>query len=94
LKGIQGACVETASDAVAFCREKFALGQEREYGDVLMVQRMFWEIGIEDVNQRKKWDYNAVKGSRSLHYFDGFSKDFSTFLQVRELACFCVHCVE
>jgi hypothetical protein len=59
-----------------------------------MVRRMFWEIGVEDVNQRKKWDCDVVKGSRSLHCFDGFNKDFSTLLQVRELACFCVHCVD
>jgi hypothetical protein len=94
LKGIHGARLENASDAVAFCREKFALGQEKEYGDVLLVRRTFWNIGVEDVNRQKKWDCDIVKGSRTLHCFDGFSKNFSTLLQVRELACFCVHCID
>ncbi|CAM6126797.1 unnamed protein product [Calypogeia fissa] len=94
LKGIQGHRLENAHDEVEFLREKFAMGQEKEYGDVQMVRRIFWEIPVGAVNRRKKWDYDTIEGSRSLHCFDGFSPRLSTLLQVRELCCFCHHCVD
>lgn len=59
-----------------------------------LVRRLFWEIGAGDVNRRKKWDCDPIKGSRSLHCFDGFSDRLSTLLQVRELCCFCAYCVD
>jgi hypothetical protein len=55
---------------------------------------MFWEIPVGAVNRRKKWDCDTIVGSRSLHTFDGFSPCLSTLLQVRELSCFCHHCVD
>lgn len=94
LKGIHGQKLENAHDVVMFCKDKFAVGQEKEYGDVQLVRRMFWEIPVGAVNRRKKWDYDPIKGSRSLHCFDGFSSRLSTLLQVRELCCFCHHCVD
>ncbi|CAM6081914.1 unnamed protein product [Calypogeia fissa] len=94
LKGIQGAKLDNAHDVVKFCEDKFALGQEKEYGDVQLVRRLFWEIPLGDVNRNKKWDCDPIKGSRKLHCFDGFSSKLSTLLQVRELCCFCPHCVD
>ncbi|CAM6098651.1 unnamed protein product [Calypogeia fissa] len=41
LKGLQGQKLENASDVVAFCRDKFAFGVMKEYGDVQMVRRVF-----------------------------------------------------
>lgn len=94
LKGNDGKRLENASDAVKFCKAKFALGQEKEYGDVQMVRRFFWEIGKTEVNRSKKWDCDPIPGSRALHNFDGFSQRLSTLLQVRELACFCSYCLD
>jgi hypothetical protein len=38
LKGIHGHRLENAHDAVEFLKEKFAMGQEKEYGDVQLVR--------------------------------------------------------
>ncbi|CAM6127423.1 unnamed protein product [Calypogeia fissa] len=81
LKGIDGHLLENAHDVVNFCEQKFALGQEKEYGDVLLVRRMFWEIEVGAVNRTKKWDCDPIQGSRRLHCFDGFSDKLSTLLQ-------------
>ncbi|CAM6102026.1 unnamed protein product [Calypogeia fissa] len=94
LKGIDGQLLENAHDVVKFCEQKFALGQEKEYGDVQLVRRLFWEIPVGAVDRTKKWDCDPVKGVRSLHCFDGFSNKMSTLLRVRELCCFCPHCLD
>lgn len=86
--------MENAIDVVDFCKEKFALGAMKEYGDVQMVRRIFWEIPVGAVNRRKKWDCDPVKNCRNLHSFDGFSSKLSTLLQVRELSCFCPACID
>jgi hypothetical protein len=91
---MHGRVLECARDVVQFCEGKFALGQEKEYGDVQLVRRFFWEIPVGIVNRTKKWDCDPISGSRSLHCFDGFSNTLSTLLQVRELCCFCPHCVD
>ncbi|CAM6084857.1 unnamed protein product [Calypogeia fissa] len=85
LKGREGAWLENAHDVVLFCKSKFALGQEKEYGDVQLVRQLFWEIGLKEVNRKEKWDCDPIKGSRGMHCFDGFSPTLSTLLQVREL---------
>jgi hypothetical protein len=59
-----------------------------------MVRRLFWEIPKGVVNRNKRWDCDAIPGSRSLHYFDGFSNRLSTLLQVKELCCFCPYCLD
>lgn len=94
LKGTQGHRLENAGDVVAFCKEKFEIGQVQEYGDVQLVRRIFWEIPQGAVNRRRKWDCDPIKGCRDLHCFDGFSPQLSTLLQVRELSCFCPSCVD
>jgi hypothetical protein len=94
LKGIDEHLLENAHDVVEFCEKKFSLGQEKEYGDVQLVRRIFWEIKIGAVNRTKKWDCDPIQGSRRLHCFDGFSDKISTLLQVRELCCFCPHCLD
>lgn len=86
--------LESAHDVVTFCEEKFALGQAKEYGDVQLVRRFFWEIPEGAVNRNKKLDCDSIIGSRSLHCFDGFSSRLSTLLQIKELSCFCPDCID
>jgi hypothetical protein len=58
------------------------------------MRRLFWEIPTDVVNKNKRWDYDAIPGSRSLHCFDGFSDRLSTLFQAKELCCFFPHCLD
>jgi hypothetical protein len=56
------------------------------------IMRKFWHIGELETNRQKKWDCDAIEGSRNLHSFSSISIGDSTKLMVRELSYFCVPC--
>lgn len=86
--------LENAADAVAFLKDRFALGKEQAYGEIQEVNRHFHLIGVSDVNRRVRMDCDTIPGTQKLHSFYGFNRNNPTHLQIRDLSCFCVHCLD
>ena len=90
--GVQMNC---ASDVVEFLRTNMSTGATGVYSSqVRDIKREFWEVKIDEVNREKTWECGGIPELRSLHAVRGYSRLDGHCIAVRELTCFCFHCVQ
>jgi len=58
------------------------------------VKRNFWLIKTSDIDRNRGMNCRTIPGSRRQHSVRSVSSSNNTLLQIRELSCFCSHCVE
>ena len=84
-----------AAHVVDFLRTNMSTGAAGVYSSqVRDIKRVFWEVRIDEVNREKTWECQGIPELRSLHVVRGYSRTDGHCIVVRELTCFCFHCVQ
>ena len=78
-----GEVLKNAGDVVEFLRKHF---QDSD------VKRVFWEVGINDVNRENEWNCEGIPQLRTLHSVRGYTWAGSHCIGVRQLSCYCYNC--
>ena len=86
--------LESASDVVSFCNRK-EQEEHRAYGNARRsLIRYFHLIEPTAVDRSRDLDCRAIPGTRSVHSVSSVSATNVTYLHMRQLACFCVECMD
>ena len=82
--------MKCAADVVDFLNATF---QQREKAHRCSTERVFWLVSPDDIQRNLLWDCKPIKGSRSIHCIDGYSKENPCNARFRTLSCFCESCI-
>ena len=83
--------MKCAANVVSFLNATFQ--PPRDQSHKCNTQRVFWLIGIDDVQCNLQWDCERIVGSHSFHCTDGYSKDNRCTVRFWTLSCFCDPCM-
>jgi len=90
-----GVPLQNAADIVSFlCKSLFQRLETFYTGHHKPIKRIFWFIGIDDVDQNTAHPCDPILGTYKLHSICALIQYDVIKLMVRELACFCCFCVE
>ena len=86
--------LQTAADVVSFCNRK-EQEEHRAYGNARRrLIRYFHLVAVGAVDRTRDLDCRAIPGTRSVHSVSSVSPTNVTYLHIRQLACFCVECMD
>jgi hypothetical protein len=91
---MDGKIFQNASDVVSLCESK-QMEEHVAYPNARrQVSQFFHLVKSEDVDRSVMWDCKNIVGTQSLHFVASVSHRDVTLLNLRELACFCLECMD
>jgi len=57
------------------------------------INKFFWNVKVGDVDRSKPFNCETIYGSHNMHQICSVSHKDPTLLQVHEISCFCVACI-
>lgn len=84
-----------AEQCVDFLKSKFShrVVGSSDVSSEVPISRIFWHIGLGEVDRVNEWKCKTIPGSRQLHSVFGCSLTDPTLLLVRDLSCYCAPCI-
>jgi hypothetical protein len=86
--------LQFAADVIAFCSKEKSQEHAMYPNAKWKVIRFFHLVKLDDVDRRSTWDYKCIPRSKSVHSICFVSHIDVTLLNMRQLTCFCLECMD